>query len=187
MALLRCGGSCSRGRAVARGARPAQQQTASNTIITIIAPRHNRALKSFQIATKYPSISLTNIEITTQSTPSKCSSTKTPRPYASTTLPTFKTLTNPADFTMHIALQNRQRHRLFTAHQRLAVHTLPVPHTTPAIPTKFSVAAIAHTPNALRKPQPHALAAQSDESRSRDLEVGHGEVQDCEAGERSGD
>jgi len=68
-------------------------------------------------------------------------------------------LTLPAYRTVHIALQNRQRHRLPPTHFRLALDPLPIPHTTPAVPSVLSRPALAHPPNTQRKPQPHPLTA----------------------------
>ena len=87
---------------------------------------------------------------------------------------------------MHLPLQNRQRHCIPPANLRQPLHTLPIPHSAPPVFTILAFPSIAHTPDIIREQKPHAIAAQSDKPRSRDLETGYGEVQDSEASLRSG-
>jgi hypothetical protein len=88
---------------------------------------------------------------------------------------------------MHLALQNLKRHRLPRPHLRLPQHALHLPHATPSVPPSKPDPAIPDAPNPQRKPQPHTSAAQRRRPRERDSASGHGEIQDCEAGQRSGD
>lgn len=94
---------------------------------------------------------------------------------------------NPAHLPMHLALQNRQRHRLPPPHLRLPLHPQHLPLPTPLLPPIILIPALAHPPDAERKPQPHHQPAQRRRPRVRHPAPRYREIQNRKAGQRSRD